>query len=175
MSKFLQTLLGADEPLFSFGLQKLERSTGFSGVDVRLIAEINHKTHQVMRRLKLDTTDTTGPELYHALISSVKSGAFKLLLEDTDFCLIALNGQIISLNMIDIVENTHHRLSFENQILEHGRRSLRGEIVVRYVNHSRTNEATTLEIAEMMGLLTADDECYNNFNHKQKQTGRETS
>lgn len=170
MSKFLQTLLGADEPLFSYGLQKLEKSTGHSGVDIRLIADINHRTHQVMRKLKLDTADTTGPELYHALISSVKSGAFKLLLAETDYCLIALNGEIISLNMIDVVENAHHHLSVDRQILEHGRRALRGEIVARYIEHGRTNEVTTLEIAEMMGLLSPEDECYNILNHKRKQT-----
>lgn len=170
MSRFLQQLLGAEEPLFSFGLQKLERSTGFSGIDVRLIAEINQKTHAVMRRLKLDTADTTGPELYHSLLLSVKSGASTLLLEETDYSLIVLNGHIISLNMIDVIENAHHQMPFEKQIISHGRRSLRGEIVARYINHARSHEATTLEIAEMMGLLGPDDACYTKFNHNQKQT-----
>ena len=169
MSKFLQNLLGAEEPLFSFGLQKLEKITGLSGVDVQLIADINHKTHVVMRRLKLDTADTTGPELYHSLLLSVKNGAHSLLLADTDYSLIYLNGQVVSLNMIDVIENAHHELPFCKQTVTHGQRSLRGEIIARYINHAKSHKATTIEIAQMMGLLPEEHSWYTENNHEQKQ------
>jgi hypothetical protein len=168
MSKFLQNLLGAEEPLFSFGLQKLEKITGLSGEDVKLIADINHKTHAVMRRLKLDTSDTTGPELYNSLLLSVKSGASALLLADTDYSLIFIDGHVVSLNMIDVIESAHHQLPFGKQSVSHGRRSLRGEIIARYINHARSHEATTIEIAQMMGLLPEEHSWYTENNHKQK-------
>ena len=168
MSKFLQNLLGAEEPLFSFGLQKLEKITGLGGEDVRLIADINHKTHAVMRRLKLDTSDTTGPELYNSLLLSVKSGASALLLADTDYSLILIDGHVVSLNMIDVIENAHHQLPFGKQSVSHGRRSLRGEIIARYINHARSHESTTIGIAQMMGLLPEEHSWYTENNHKQK-------
>lgn len=169
MSKFLQNLLGAEEPLFSFGLQKLEKITGLNGEDVKLIADINHKTHAVMRRLKLDITDTTAHELYNALNVTVKSGVSALLLTDTDYSLVFIEGHVISLNMIDVIENAHHQLPLGKHVVTHGQRSLRGEIIYRYINHARSHQATTIEIAQMMGLLPEEHPCYTENNHNQKQ------
>jgi len=53
MSKFLQQLLGNTEPLFSSSLHALEKSIGYDSIDVRLIADITHKAHAVMRVLGL--------------------------------------------------------------------------------------------------------------------------
>lgn len=68
MSKVLSALLGITDPLFHIGLQHLERAAHNPGVDVRLTADIIKNTHQKMRELGLDPQDTTGEELYHALL-----------------------------------------------------------------------------------------------------------
>ena len=88
MSRFLQLLLDAQEPIFSAGLAKLEKSTGNCGIDTRLIADITEKAHIVMRRLGLDPSDTTGHELYAALIVTVKKDDGKVLLEGSDYVLL---------------------------------------------------------------------------------------
>jgi hypothetical protein len=153
MTHFLQTVLAPDEPLLSHGLKELEKSTGNSGVDTRLIADILEQAHIVMRKLGLDTADTTGHELYHALLSAVKNNNIESLLQECDYVLYIIDKQIISFNLIDIIENYHHELEYKQQSITHGQRSLRGEIIGRYLNHARTNEATTLEIATTIGLL----------------------
>lgn len=67
MCKHLGELLGADQPLFSIGIEQLERASSHPSEDVRLTAEIIGKVHQKTRELGLDPHDTTGRELYHAL------------------------------------------------------------------------------------------------------------
>jgi len=157
MTHFLQTVLAPDEPLLGHGLKELEKSTGNSGVDTRLIADILERAHTVMRKLGLDTADTTGHELYHALLSVVKNNNIESLLQECDYVLYIIDKQIISFNLIDIIENYHHELEYKQQSITHGQRSLRGEIIGRYLNHARTNEATTLEIATTIGLLPDND------------------
>jgi hypothetical protein len=153
MTHFLQTVLNTDEPLLSNGLKALEKSTGHSGVDTRLIADILYKAHSVMRSLGLDIKDTTGHELYHSLVSAVKNNNIKLLLQDCDYVLYIIDKRFISFNLIDVIENYHHELEYDQQSVTHGQRSLRGEIVGRYLDHARTNQVTTLEIAAAIGLL----------------------
>lgn len=53
-------------------LQQLEQVSGNTSVDVRLTAEIVGKVHMKVRALGLDPTDTTGPELYSALVNLLK-------------------------------------------------------------------------------------------------------
>lgn len=72
MAKFLRDLLNADEPAFSAMLKKLEKASGNQGVDTRLIGDITKKAHDAMRRLDLDPADTTGTELYRALLARVE-------------------------------------------------------------------------------------------------------
>lgn len=72
MSKYMSDLLRADEPMFTMALKQLEQATGDQSVDVRLTAEITGKAHLKMRELGLDPKDTTGIELYHALLALVK-------------------------------------------------------------------------------------------------------
>lgn len=175
MTHFLHSLLASsdNDPLFSVGLAKLEKSAGDSGVDARLIADILEKAHIVMRHLGLDTKDTTARELYQALMACVKDGSCDSILLDSDYVLLPVNGKIISLNLIDVIENAHHELSFEMQISSHGRRSLRGEMIGRYLNHGRTDETVTNEIAASMGLLPDRDDWfgawYNKYKHYRKQ------
>lgn len=158
MSKVLQHLLANEEPLFPLVLNKLEQSTGNSGVDTRLIADITHKAHEVMRSLALDPADSTAREVYLALNSYVKkdTGAFALLL-DCDFVLWKFDGEVVSFNLVDIIENAHHELLFEQRLTSHGRRALRGEIVARYVDHPRTDESVTQQLVKDAKILLEAD------------------
>jgi len=162
MTHYLQSVLDINKPLLSVGLEKLEKSSGNSGVDTRLIADILEKAHDVIRLMGLDTKDTTGPELYNSLISFIKTSDGESLLIDCDYVLYIVDGKVVSLNLIDIIENSHHELPFEQRTDSHGQRSLRGEIVGRYVNHARTDEMTILETASAFGLSPNPDTCYNN-------------
>lgn len=72
MSRLLSELLAAEEPMFGMAIKQLEQASGNMSVDVRLTAEIVGKVHVKMRALGLDPQDTTGRELYQALLSMVK-------------------------------------------------------------------------------------------------------
>jgi hypothetical protein len=172
MANFLQKVLKIDEPIFAMGMRALEKSTGNSGIDTRLIADIHENAHKVMRSLSLDTKDTTGKELYHSLLAAVRRRDIQQLLYDTDYVLYVVDGEVISFNLVDVIENAHHELNYESRIISHGQRSLRGEIIERYICHIRTNEATTLEIVKSIGLLPESDAWYNNAKAYRKQTER---
>lgn len=72
MSRLISELLLATEPMFSIAVKQLEQASGKPGVDVRLTAEIIGQVQQKTRELGLDPKDTTGKELYAALIAHVK-------------------------------------------------------------------------------------------------------
>lgn len=78
MTKFLRTILAAEEPLFTQSLRELEWLTGKKNIDNRLTAEITEKTHDTLRSLGLDASDTTDRELYHALDRRVKQNNINL-------------------------------------------------------------------------------------------------
>lgn len=67
----LSRLLKAKQPLFDQTIEQLERQTHNQSIDARLISEILERSHEKMRALKLDPADTTGQELYRALINTV--------------------------------------------------------------------------------------------------------
>jgi sugar/nucleoside kinase (ribokinase family) len=165
MAKFLPTVLSTEDPLFLSGLQRLEQATGNSGVDTRLIADITHKAHDIMRQIGLDPADSTFIEVYGSLLSTVGNGTAEKLLLDTDYVVFHFDGNIVSFNLIDVIENAHHELSYNEQTVSHGQRSLRGEIVQRYLDHARTDETTTKEIAASMGLLPESDSQYESTPH----------
>lgn len=72
MSKMLSELLGAKEPLFSLALKQLEEASGRTSADVRLTAEIIGRAQMGTKALGMDPRDTTGKELYHALLSLIE-------------------------------------------------------------------------------------------------------
>jgi hypothetical protein len=72
MSKMLSELLGATEPMFSLALQQLEKASGQPSVDVRLTSEIIGKVRLKTQELGLDPDDTTGKELYFALLNKIE-------------------------------------------------------------------------------------------------------
>ena len=71
MSRILAELLGVEENLFAMEMSQLEYAAGLPGHDVRLTAEIIGKVHMKARQLGLDPSDTTGEELYGALLNLV--------------------------------------------------------------------------------------------------------
>lgn len=160
MAKFLQLLLKIDEPLFSLGIHKLEQATGSRGIDTRLIADITHQAHDIMRKLGLDPADTTGRELYQALVSSVRRGQSERLLVNADYIMMSFAGDTVSFNLIDVIENSHHELKYDQRTVSHGQRSLRGEIVQRYIQHTNIDESATREVAAETGLLPESDKWY---------------
>lgn len=157
MAQFLQRLLDTSAPTFPLALRQLEEATGRSGVDVRLIADITHAAHGVMRRLGLDPADTTARELYLALNAYIEKETAHELLHETDYVLFQQDGQTVSFNLIDAIENSHHQLPFEKRKLEHGKRALRGEIFQRYVEHPRTADEPTRQLAIDAGLLESGE------------------
>ena len=71
MSRTLSELLGAVEPMFSIAIRQLEDASGNDSADIRLTSEIVGKVHMKTRELGLDPHDTTGKELYYALLGLV--------------------------------------------------------------------------------------------------------
>jgi hypothetical protein len=72
MTRVLSELLGAKEPDFRLGLRQLEQAGGSPSADIRLSAELQHSVRSALRDLGLDPQDTTGPELYNALMERAK-------------------------------------------------------------------------------------------------------
>jgi ribokinase len=169
MAKFLQQILNLDEPHFSIGMAQLEKANGHHGIDTRVIADITHKAHEVMRRLGLDVADTTGEELYHALAMTIKTGIGQEMLLGADYVLLPFDGAAVSFNLIDVIENAHHELDYEHRIASHGQRSLRGEIIGRYLDQGRAHQDVTRTIGKEMGLLQESDEWYADGKNNQKQ------
>lgn len=153
MTKYLSQFLNVKEPLFSNGMAQLEKVTGNMGIDTRLIADITEKSHLVLRKLKLDVSDTKAHELYAALMATVEQGAIEELLLDDDYVMFKQGDHIVSMNVIDVIENSHYNTPFGRQIIKHGQRSLMGEIVNRYVAVANTNEAVARDLAAMIGIL----------------------
>ena len=72
MSRMLSELLGVNEVLLSTDLKRLEDASAHPSHDVRLGTEILDKIRIKTKELGLDPADSTGRELYHALLSLVK-------------------------------------------------------------------------------------------------------
>lgn len=157
MTHALADLLGNDHPLFKYNLSQLEAIVGDDSVDTRLLADIMEKTHNVMRKLGIDTADTTAKELYFAVNASVKSGQAQRLLRNTDYVIYKLGEELISFNLHDVVENAHHDLSFSERKRDHAIRNLRAEIVKRYADHDKTDNKLVHQLADQMGLKHKDD------------------
>jgi ribokinase len=159
MSRSLQELLGNDHPLFVRNMAELERASGQAGIDVRLIAEITEKAHRVMRELGIDTADTSGAELYHALNASLANSRAEQLLADTHYVLLRFDDGPVSFCLHDVIENAHHELSYENRKADHAQRHLRLEIIKRYAEHDRTDNKMVHRLTKEAGVkLAADDE-----------------
>lgn len=72
MSRLLSELLTAEEPLFTMAIRDLGKASGNPSADVRLTAEIVGQVNLKTKELGLDPNDTTGKELYYALLNRVR-------------------------------------------------------------------------------------------------------
>lgn len=79
MTRVLSELLGAKEPAFRLGLHKLEQASGGTSADIRLSNEITQAAKAKLRALGLDPNDTTGQELYGALMQRVREDDKRLM------------------------------------------------------------------------------------------------
>ncbi len=71
MGNVLRDLLNAEEPLFSHSIRQLEQASGQYAADTKLIGDILASAHDRMRQLRLDPADSTGREIYQALMNRV--------------------------------------------------------------------------------------------------------
>ncbi len=78
MTRALSELLGAREPSFHQGLQRLESASGHTNADIRLSTEVERATQLKLQELGLDPHDTSGEELYAALQARVKEDDVRL-------------------------------------------------------------------------------------------------
>ena len=140
MATLLQRLLGREDTLFARALLDLEQIVGNEGVDTRIIADVTHKAHAVVSQLGLNSAHAAAVEVYNALRAHVISDARIQELLSTDYILFSYNGQVVSFNVLDLLEDVHNGNSFSNRSLEYGRRALLGELTHRYVSHPRTHD-----------------------------------
>jgi ASC-1-like (ASCH) protein len=73
MTRYLSLALGAEEPVFSQGIQQLEQASGLPSADIRLSTDLQQNMRRKIAELGLDPKDTTGPELYSALHERLKA------------------------------------------------------------------------------------------------------
>lgn len=141
MAHMLERLLGNSDPLFSTALVKLEQAAGGEGVDVRLIADITHAAHEVIRTLQLNPANSTALEVYNALRAHVAKTSREELLTK-DYLIFILDREVVSFNSIDLLDDLRHNRQFKTRTLNHARRALMGEITHRYTNHPSTHIPT---------------------------------
>ena len=72
MSNLLIELLGENNHLLKRSLAILEKASGDSSIDVKLVSDIAGRTRIKTKSLGLDPDDSTGKEVYHALVALVK-------------------------------------------------------------------------------------------------------
>lgn len=147
MASVLQTLLGNRSPLFEATLAKLEKATGGSGVDVRLIGDITTYGYGLMRIMRLDPRDTTAEELYRTLEAHAGDDD---LFEKTAFTGIVVNGQVISCNQTDVKNNRN--TPFHSRDTSALGAALANELIERYSQHARTDERVVEQLAYDIGL-----------------------
>jgi sugar/nucleoside kinase (ribokinase family) len=94
------------------------------------------------------------------------------MLVDTDYVLLPFDEGVVSFNLIDVIDNSHHELGYGQKIATHGQRSLRGEIIGRYLDNGPADEEITKSIGIEIGLVQESDQWYTDGNRQQKQTGK---
>lgn len=72
MTRYLSEALGAEEPVFSQGIQQLEQASGLPSADIRLSTQAMQAARVKIAELGLDPNDTTAKELYAALHERIK-------------------------------------------------------------------------------------------------------
>lgn len=142
MAHLFQQLLGRDDSLFTAALDKLEHMTGHDGVDTRLIADMTHEAHDIVRKLGLDSSHANAHEVYSALRSHVKKEGRTNELLVNDYLMYKFHDEVVSFNVLDILEDIRSDKYFSQRTLSHGKHALLGEITHRYTSHARTHDKT---------------------------------
>ena len=140
MSRNLTKLLG-DSVRTRVAVSELRRMAGDDS-DVRLITEILARAHSIIRALGLDPADTTGREVYQALMAAAPRIDQIAWARASDWVMMDFDGQVISFHPVDIVENYHHQLPYGQHCIESGKRGLGYEITRRFSAHPRTHTPT---------------------------------
>ena len=140
MSRNLTKLLG-DSVRTRVAVSELRRMAGDDS-DVRLITEILARAHSIIRALGLDPADTTGREVYQALMTAAPRIDQTAWARASDWVMMDFDGQVISFHPVDIVENYHHQLPYGQHCIESGKRGLGYEITRRFSAHPRTHTPT---------------------------------
>ncbi|MES2875922.1 MAG: carbohydrate kinase family protein, partial [Patescibacteria group bacterium] len=156
MTNFLSAVLTSNHPLLTRTIADFERASGNAGIDTRLIADMTEHAHDVMRSLRIDTSDTSAEELYHSLNAIVERGELALL-ANTQFVLMPFEDGPVSFNLLDVIENSHHGLAFSERTVGHAQRHLRMQIIERYAMHDRTNNEMIHNLAEQADLKQPAD------------------
>lgn len=127
MSRALMTLLGRpDDKLLAVAFDDLEKATGGQALDAKLVGDILHKAHLIIREMGLDS-DVTARELYHTLRVHED-----LLDTSTVYVGLVLEREVISFHHADIAEDNEQSRRFENRSLRHLESALSQEISGRY-------------------------------------------
>ena len=151
MSKYLNALFRAKEPMFSLALRSLERRSGNQGTDVRYIADIMQRAHQAMRSMGLDPKDTTRLELYKALSSFVDNQNF---FKKTSDVYLVIGGDVISFHHDDVKANAE--LTFELRKTDAVRHAVAHELVHKYEQKGISSREVT-KLLDEAGLELCDD------------------
>lgn len=127
MSRALMTLLGrpCDKHL-EIAFDDLEKATGHQAIDARLVGDILHTAHLIIREMGLDS-DVTAHELYHAL--RVHDD---LLSDASNFVGLSIGGEVVSFHRHDLRDDQAASRRFDERSLAHMRTSLADEIARRY-------------------------------------------
>ena len=132
MAMFLARLLGrSDDSLLIHTINNFEKTTHSSNVDIVLISDIWKKSHNCIKKLGLDSTDSTPREIYQALINYSDA------------------NEIISLNIEDLKQDKANSSTFEMRSLHFMRQALLNEIEARYVASSVSRD----KLAQLMKWL----------------------
>ena len=138
MSRALMTLLGRPrEKMLEIAFHDLEKSTGQHAIDAKLVGDILHRAHILIREMGLEG-DVTAKELYHAL--RVHDD---LLDEQTAYVGLVVNGDVISFHSGDIVIDTAEANQYESRSLSELQHALATEIKRRYEEQAAHAELLT--------------------------------
>ncbi|MFC2552133.1 MAG: hypothetical protein ACFNUR_02500, partial [Candidatus Saccharibacteria bacterium] len=99
-----------------------------------------------IKKLGLDSTDSTPREIYQALINYNDT---KNLLKNCEYVAVAIGDEIISLNIEDLKQDKANSSTFEMRSLHSMRHALLNEIEARYVASSVSRD----KLAQLMKWL----------------------
>ena len=148
----LQNLLQINDPLFEVNLNSLEKYSGHSGIDTKLVGDIIEKSYTVMRQLKLDPNDTTGEELYLTLNNCFNENKATKFLTQKSYVLISINNQLVSFNFNDIARNTFYHRKYADRRFDQAQSFLKYELINRYLQTNLIDQNKIEQIASEMHI-----------------------